>query len=692
MHGRRLWYAPGAALLLMAGLGAASVPSARADPARPASPARLASPARPAAGSSAAGTSTPLTSFPVGYLLCDEKGWNYRPEPVSYYQDEWTKLDGAGTDASLADYYGDESFGQLSTAGSQVLGWYQMSMSPQAYGPSQLGYRWLSCADAALAAGVDVTKFKSLITVQPQVASKVTGSGIPAWTSNADWPPGHAHPNPETFTVDSTSHWPAAPFYLNLTSIGPYGQASLVTKVSGDTVTVIRGDDGTQAPRAQLTAVPAGAVVASITNDDQAAVGPQPVYLEAGGQPCASGHGSCPVLSFSGGSGSTEVMLGVGGLGAAAVTADGTTGNGVGDSAHEIGHTTGYFHSRALSTSQTDYRDCYDQMSYNACGLPDLPALAGPPDTIIGFDAPDLELHGWIPAARQYNASDAPIGQATITLHALSDPGALHDPGYLDAHLPAKVLIEDTTPNRVIPTVPPSNCDKTGYQCEDSSYYTVEYRQKFGFDTELTARDNDGTGALSTGAVILHLVVPDPANCDGHGDGDCNTSYLVDSQPGVSNGGGRPKFLPNAGAFQPGADYADPAHHVYLAVNSFDASARSARVTVSSSPILPALVVNGPAQAEAGAKATLQVTLTAGGAPVPDQKVTLRLGTGRSCSASTGSTGAASCQVTAGPVTGITTVTASFAGDQAYHPAEGAAQTQVWTAPASPVEWARTAD
>lgn len=435
-------------------------------------------------------------SFPAGFLLCDPKGWDYHPESMSYYKDMWTRQDGTGTFASLADYFRDESYGQLTMAGSRVLGWYQMSMSPWNHGVSQLEDRWQSCVDAALAAGVDITKFKSLVTVQPSVLAKATGNGIAAWTPAADWPAGQAHPNPETFTVDSTANWPPAPFCLNLASIGTYGQASFVTKVRGDKVTVIRG------------------------------------------QPCASGHGSCPIITF--GSGPAQLAIGIAGLGAGAVTKDGTAANGVGDSAHEVGHTTGYYHSRALSSSQTDYRDCYDQMSYNYCGLADLKSLAGPPDGIIGYDAADLEYHGWIPTRKQFNADNAPVTQSTITLHALSDQNALRDSGYLDAHLPAKVKIEDTTPKRATPTVPPSNCTATGYQCEYSSYYTVEYRQKYGFDQELTARDNGGSGSIPSGAVILHLVVPHPANCGSGGDGDCNISYLVDSQPGVSSGHGQP--------------------------------------------------------------------------------------------------------------------------------------------------------
>jgi hypothetical protein len=572
------------------------------------------------------------------------------------------------------------SFGQLTMAGSKVLGWYPMSMSVRSYGTSSLGPRWLSCANAALAAGVDVTRYKSLITVQPWIRSKVTGGAIAPWTSPADWPAGHAHPNPETFTVGSTADWPPAPFYLSL-PIGTYGQASLVTKVHGDTVTVIRGEGGTQAPQSQLTGVPAGSSVATISTDDQAFVGPLTEYLTPDGQPCASGGGRCPAISFRDSSGATPIQIGSAGLQAGDLSKDGTYTSGVGDSAHEVGHTTGFFHSRVLSSSTTDYRDCYDQMSYDYCGLPALPGLAGPPDSVIGYSAPNLEFHGWIPAGKQFNAKNASIKQTTITLHALSDPNALHDSGYLDAHLPAKVQIEDTAPNNAIPTVPPSHCTAKGYQCEYSSYYTAEYRQKYGFDKELSA---DAVGAdnasatIPSGAVILDLAVPHPANCTA-GDGACNNSYLVDSQPGVSSGDKQPTYLPNAGAFQPGMDYADPAHHVYVAVNSFDASARSARVTVSTKKIVPAVRVDGPAQAEAGTKATLSATLTVGGAPVPDQKVSLVLGTGPACTGQTNLSGVASCTVTLGSSATLTSVTAKFAGDKAYAAKSATGETQIWT-------------
>jgi hypothetical protein len=673
-----LWPALGAALLLVGLAAAAPVASAAA-----AQPSRSAQPALATKVTTPPGTVDPFTgSFPVGFLLCNFKDWTYKPNSLSYYESIWTKQNRAGTYASLPDYFKDESYGQLTMAGSKVLGWYPMAMTTAAYGPSSLGPRWTSCVNAVLAAGVDVTKFKSLITVQPWIRSKVTGGGIGAWLSPADWPAGHAHPNPETFTVASTADWPSAPFYLSL-PIGTYGQSTLVTKVKGDTVTVIRGDSGTaQAPQSQLLSVNAGSSVSTVSTDDQAFVGPLTAYLTANGQKCKSGSARCPTISFTDSSGAKAINIGAAGLQAGDLARDGTYTSGVGDSAHEVGHTTGFYHSRVLSSSTTGYRDCYDQMSYDYCGLPQLPSLAGPPDSIVGYSAPNLEFHGWIPADKQFNSKNASIKQTTITLHALSDPNALHDSGYLDAHLPAKVQIEDTAPSHAIPTVPPSNCTAKGYQCEHSSYYTVEYRQKYGFDKELSGNHvgaDNASGTIASGAVILNLVVPHPANCGAGGDGGCNNSYLVDSQPGVSSGGGQPAYLPNAGAFEPGTDYADPAHHVYVAVNSFNASARSARVTVSTRPIVTTLTVDVPSQAEAGTTVTLSATLKVGGAPVPDQKVSFTVGTGPACSGQTSLSGAVSCKVTLGSAATLTSVTAKFGGDKAYASKSAAGQTQIWT-------------
>jgi len=86
MHRSRPWYAICAGALLILACLASAAPAARAGT---------------AASSSARGAT--LKEFPVAFLMCDEKGWNYHLESLSYYEGMWTKQDSVGTYASLAD-------------------------------------------------------------------------------------------------------------------------------------------------------------------------------------------------------------------------------------------------------------------------------------------------------------------------------------------------------------------------------------------------------------------------------------------------------------------------------------------------------------------------------------------------------------------------------------------------------------
>jgi hypothetical protein len=631
----------------------------------------------------AAGALDPLSGkYPVGYLLCNYDNWHYKPNSLSYYKDLWV------TDndekifankklkpkfATYPDYVTDVSYGALNTDGSAVLGWYHMNVQELPWAYAGLDQEWLDCANSALAAGAHLTKFSAMVAVVPWVKVKVTGNGIAAWNSSTDWPHGHAHPNPETFTVASTREWPPTPFSMVLSSSDEY---VTVTKVSGDKVTIIRGDGGTQEKRGTtFPAYPANDDVQSNTTQDQADVGPQQLYRSASGQKCTSGSGLCPSLSYSQTPGSTSVHYGVAALNGGDHDIDLAYTNAVGDTAHEVGHTSGYNHSRALTSSQREYFDCFDQMSYS-CGLPDSPTTVGDPNNggVANMDAINLEFHGWIPTSKQFNASNTKVSQATIKLRALSDPRALSESGDLDAHLPAKVSIEDADPLNTNPTVP-ATCQGSGYQCENSSYYTVEYRQDYGFDASLTGHDVPA----GSGAIVLHLAVPKPKNCPG----SCNISFLVDSQPGVSSGNGKPTLLPNDGALYAGDDYADTTHDTYVAVNSINPSSKSATVTVSDALINPVLAVTGALVGVAGTTATVQAKLSVGGAPVPKQTVTLALTTGQHCSATSDTAGYATCTLTLPAVGAETLLTASFAGDRAYHSKSASASYRVWSAPSA---------
>ncbi|MGO9335135.1 MAG: Ig-like domain-containing protein [Acidimicrobiales bacterium] len=627
--------------------------------------------------------------YPVAFILCDFDDWHYEPNSIAYYQKLWTQQNKAGVFSSLADYFHDVSFGQMDLKGSKVLGWFHMTVNPETWYEGGNGnresVRWLDCVNAAEASGsVDFAslKYRALVAVTPSIEGKITGKGLAAEPALK---PGQKRPAPETMTVDSTADWPPAPFLMSLpsTSAFPFGENVRVTKVSGHTLTLTRGfNEGVKQLPGPFAAVPPGGIAVVDSDDDFAYVGPVTVYSQEGAQSCTGlADTFCPkifVTAPQGAMGYTTLKLGIANLFAGDDLHDGNVNAGVGDSAHEVGHTTGYNHSRVLSTSTTDYNDCYDQMSYNACGLPGFPGEAGPPDGVLNYDAINLEFHGWIPSKAIYNSADRPLKQTTLTLHALSDPNALHALGksYLDVHIPSHVQIEDVSPNNVNPTIPPT-CAGKGYHCVKSQYLTVEYRQRYGFDQSLQEESvNTACGAVApaVGAVVLHLYAPDPNNNPGQ-----NISYLVDSYPGKKARNGNPVFLPHCAALQPGDDYADPAHNTYVAVNSFDKSSFTATVTVGSSKLTPRLVYSGKLTSFQGQDATLAADLTVGGAPVPDQPVSFSLGGDHCGPVTTDASGYASCQVT--DTLGVATwpVTASFAGDSVYNSASAKAAVAVWT-------------
>ena len=628
--------------------------------------------------------------YPVAFVLCDFKDWHYEPNSISYYKKLWIQQNKTGVFSSLADYFSDESYGQMSLKGSAVLGWYHMNVNPQTWyeggNNNRESVRWLDCVNAAEASGhVDFAslKYRAIVVVTPSVQAKITGSGLAA---EPKLKPGQKTPAPETMTVDSTADWPPAPFLMSLpnTTAFPFGENVRVTKVSGRTLTLTRGfNEGVKQLPGPFQALPAGGKVVVDSDDDFAYVGPKTVYSQEGAQLCtgAPANTFCPKIFVSppqGAMGYSTFKLGVANLFAGDGLHDGNVNAGVGDSAHEVGHTTGYNHSRVLSSSTQDYNDCYDQMSYNACGLPGFPGEAGPQDGVLNYDAIDLEFHGWIPSKAIYNSADRSLKQTTLTLHALSDPNALRRLGksYLDVHIPAHVQIEDVSANNVSPTIPPT-CSGAGYHCVKSQYLTVEYRQVYGFDQSLREESvNTACGPVRppVGAVVLHLYAPDPKNNPGQ-----NISYLVDSYPGKKASNRGPVFLPHCAALQPGDDYADPSHDTFVAVNAFDKSSFTATVTVGSSKLTPHLTYSGKLTSFQGQLYSLSADLSVGGAPVPDQPVRLSLG-GDDCGpVLTDASGRASCQVKNTLGVANYPATASFAGDSAYKSANAKATVAVWT-------------
>jgi hypothetical protein len=621
--------------------------------------------------------------YPVAFLLCNFSDWHAEPNSIGFYKRLWTQQNPSGTFSSLADFFHDASYGQLDLKGSQVLGWFRMAVNPLtwyrstgAINAQRISSRWLDCVNAAEASGtfdLGSKKFKAVVVVTPKVVGTIAGKGIAALPKLK---PGQTTPPPETVTLKSTAGWPPAPFSMSIPTKGfAYGEDVRVSKLKGNTLTIYRGyNEGLSQQHGPFAALPPGGTVVPDTNDSFGYVGPYTVYVDQGAQPCTGPvpvppNTFCPkvFLSKPGGAMQPEtVHVGVANL----VAGKGALQAGLGESAHEVGHATGYEHSRSLLYSTQDYLDCYDQMSYS-CGLPGFPGEAGPRDGIVDYDAINLEFHGWLPSKAIYNLSNKRLnGQVTIRLHALSDPKALNDLGskstreYLDAQLPAKIKIEDVSPGGG-PSIPPK-CSGSGYHCATSRYYTVEYRQVYGFDQDFLDQGfwTGGVAPGKIGAVTLHLYAPDAGNAAG------NISYLVNSYPGKKTKSGGAVQLPHNAALQPGDDYADPGHNVYIAVNAFDKSARTATVTLGGAKLKPKLVYSGARDGQTGHLVKLAATLTIDGAPVPDQPVRFTLADHHCGPSITDATGHAECQLT-DPVSTVSAsvgarITASFAGDSVY--------------------------
>jgi hypothetical protein len=164
---------------------------------------------------------------------------------------------------------------------------------------------------------------------------------------------------------------------------------------------------------------------------------------------------------------------------------------------------------------------------------------------------------------------------------------------------------------------------------------------------------------------VIHLYAPDSKNLNG------NISYHVDVHPGEKTNKGAAIGLPHYGGLQPGDDYADAAHNAYVAVNSFDKSARTATVTVGTAKLEPKLTYTGGFHGQTGKQIMLAARLTVDGAPVPNQPVQLKLD-GHPCPlpAGTDPNGVARCNVTdtvsaAQAVLGVP-ITAFFSGDSVF--------------------------
>jgi M6 family metalloprotease-like protein len=298
---------------------------------------------------------------------------------------------------------------------------------------------------------------------------------------------------------------------------------------------------------------------------------------------------------------------------------------------HEAGHSLGLVHSRVHSrmtatSTQSDYGDPWDVMSCDdQClhGAVSYQGTGGP-----GLNVVQLVTAGWFPADRGFRSFDnSACRQATVPMAALNHPEA---PGYMEVRVPAAIPMSFR-----------------GMQLTTTDYYAVEMRSKDGWDS-----------AIPADTTVIHL------------HGQDNYSYLVDTN-GVIGTYYRP---PGIGQGAAGTEYVDTARNTYIAINTLDAAANTATVTVGACKIKVGVTYAGATTGDFGDTVTLAADVRVSGttAPVPYRPVTLSLGT-QSCTASSNLAGRASCQVTIDQHAGAVTAGAAFAGDPAYETGSGTA-------------------
>lgn len=565
-------------------------------------------------------------THPWVVVLCNFSDQPAQPNSQAYYQDLFSDP-GAGK-LGLLDYWRDTSFGQLSIAGTTVTPWV-VAKDPADTSKSLTRGQWINltapfnrgggdarldkiiaCADGA--DGIDFNKYWGVTAIFPE-----TRSTLAAPIGAGD----------TTVTLTTTQYFPngSSPFSMAIDS-----ETVNVTGINGNTLTIARGQGGST----------------------------------------AAAHGTGAAANIPGD---------LGGVGAGQLTgipikgADRTIATivlphqvDVTGASHEMGHGHGYSHSRSFSDSTNDYGDPYDEMSQYWCPGPHFSANSGAglfydplggsdfggPGPLYnyvlcrsdinfkgpGLDAINLDTQGWIPTPRHFAFDNSTSNQATIALHSLGDPNARNAPGsdYLEARVPAAITVPVTHGN-------PATVGNT-----TSDYYTVEYRQKEGWDR-----------GFPDDSVMMHLHAPNQY------EDNYNYSYWMDKTPGGAAYG-------HGGLMYVGDEYVDAANKTYAAVNAKNTGAHTATVTLGSRKINATVTRTGADTGDFNDAVTLAATLkvAGSGAPVPGQPLALSVGTD-SCAAVSDPSGAATCEVTLSQHPGSYTETASFPGDDAYASASG---------------------
>jgi hypothetical protein len=508
-------------------------------------------------------------------VLCKFTDLSGEPHPASFYDPEY---EGTGASAlDFVDYWSDVSYGALNVAGTTVVSkWYSLGTTRYEWAGLNRYNKIRTCADTA-ASDVNYANYYGVVALfNDDSAARTASTSLSGAIGAGD----------TTINVASSAGFPAPPFAVTINDGSANDLEELhVTAVSGTTWTVTRGYENFNPANAHAS----GAPIMLIDGGDLGSWGPGLVGITLGGN---------------------NFNLGL------VVGPEDYNLTGL---AHETGHGFGYNHSRKLSTSTTDYNDCYDIMSaYATCSfsgdfgesqLGSVNAAAGP-----GLTGILLDLQGWMPAPRVFTLDNTACNQATLDLAGLNYAAVA---GFLVAKVPAALTIP--TPGGLTTT---------------SQHYWLEYRDKSGWDNGLPAS-----------AVVLHL-----RGADGF-------AYWVDGAAGD-------------GDLRVGEEYVDAGQNTYVAVNSIDTTLHQARVTLAGCKLNATLAYSGATSGQFSDQVTLagDLTVSGSGAPVPSEAVSFTLGA-QSCSAVTDAAGHASCTVTLNQVPGAYTVSSSFAGNSAYNAA-----------------------
>lgn len=391
-------------------------------------------------------TASPLSgTHKWAVVLCNFSNHTAVPSYTSsdYYE---RMFEGGGSSPfDFQRYWTDNSYGNLSAAGTTVTGWHTLGLTRDEWNALDREGKRLRCAQRAAAEGFDFTGYYGFMVLFPEAKTRLAASVDATQTTL------------EVVSRDSSDidRFPTTPFRMSICAAvdcSGTNEVVNVTAMNGTTFTVERGTPA--------QAWPAGTLF-TVLGDFFA--GP-PRSWTIGGKSFTLASGVLP---------SDVNMAGA---------------------AHEFGHGYGWAdgggaagpaHSRKLSTSMQEYGDCYDIMSalnttdtngfscafngdFGGSNLGSINRAAGP-----GITGILLNQQGWLAASRIFDLDNTSCNQTTMNLVALNQNGIS---GRFVARIPASVVINNSATTTTT-----------------SDKYWLEYREATGWDSGVPP------------GVILHL-------------------------------------------------------------------------------------------------------------------------------------------------------------------------------------------